>query len=52
MPEGGRTSIDFRQELPRHDTGKIYTRLLKSEYLSALSASNPAMAQADASGLQ
>jgi long-chain acyl-CoA synthetase len=26
-------SIDFRAELPRHDTGKIYTRLLKDEYL-------------------
>jgi acyl-coenzyme A synthetase/AMP-(fatty) acid ligase len=28
-------SVDFREQLPRHDTGKIYTRLLKSEYLSA-----------------
>jgi len=28
-------SIDFRSELPRHDTGKIYTRLLKAEYLAA-----------------
>jgi long-chain acyl-CoA synthetase len=27
-------SIDFRAELPRHDTGKIYTRLLKAEYLA------------------
>ena len=26
-------AIDFRTELPRHDTGKIYTRLLKQEYL-------------------
>ncbi len=26
--------IDFRAELPRHDTGKIYTRLLKAEYLA------------------
>jgi len=26
-------SIDFRSELPRHDTGKIYTRLLRSEYV-------------------
>jgi fatty-acyl-CoA synthase len=26
-------SIDFRTHLPRHDTGKIYTRLLKDEYL-------------------
>jgi fatty-acyl-CoA synthase len=31
-------SIDFRPELPRHDTGKIYTRLLKSEYLAQSSA--------------
>lgn len=28
-------SVDFREQLPRHDTGKIYTRLLRSEYLSA-----------------
>lgn len=27
--------VDFRGELPRHDTGKIYTRLLKAEYLAA-----------------
>lgn len=26
-------SVDFRTQLPRHDTGKIYTRLLKEEYL-------------------
>ncbi len=25
--------VDFRPQLPRHDTGKIYTRLLKAEYL-------------------
>ncbi len=25
-------SIDFRAELPRHDTGKLYKRLLKNEY--------------------
>jgi len=25
-------SIDFRAELPRHDTGKLYKRLLKDEY--------------------
>jgi long-chain acyl-CoA synthetase len=31
-------SIDFRVQLPRHDTGKIYTRLLKDEYLAARSA--------------
>jgi long-chain acyl-CoA synthetase len=28
--------IDFRAQLPRHDTGKIYTRLLKEEYLSSI----------------
>jgi long-chain acyl-CoA synthetase len=27
-------SIDFRQELPRHATGKLYKRLLKEEYLT------------------
>ena len=27
-------SVDFRAELPRHDTGKIYTRILRDEYLS------------------
>jgi fatty-acyl-CoA synthase len=26
-------SVEFREVLPRHDTGKIYTRLLKAEYL-------------------
>jgi acyl-coenzyme A synthetase/AMP-(fatty) acid ligase len=25
-------SIDFRVELPRHPTGKLYKRLLKDEY--------------------
>lgn len=25
-------SVDFRQELPRHPTGKLYKRLLKDEY--------------------
>ncbi len=25
-------SIDFRAELPRHPTGKLYKRLLKDEY--------------------
>lgn len=25
-------SVDFREELPRHPTGKLYKRLLKSEY--------------------
>jgi long-chain acyl-CoA synthetase len=28
-------SIDFRPELPRHPTGKLYKRLLKDEYWSA-----------------
>ena len=28
-------SIDFRAELPRHPTGKLYKRLLKDEYWSA-----------------
>ena len=27
--------IDFRAELPRHDTGKLYKRLLKDEYWAA-----------------
>jgi fatty-acyl-CoA synthase len=25
-------SVDFRRELPRHPTGKLYKRLLKDEY--------------------
>jgi acyl-coenzyme A synthetase/AMP-(fatty) acid ligase len=28
-------SIDFREELPRHPTGKLYKRLLKDEYWTA-----------------
>jgi acyl-CoA synthetase (AMP-forming)/AMP-acid ligase II len=28
-------SIDFREELPRHPTGKLYKRLLKDEYWQA-----------------
>jgi acyl-coenzyme A synthetase/AMP-(fatty) acid ligase len=28
-------TIDFRPELPRHPTGKLYKRLLKDEYWSA-----------------
>jgi len=28
-------SIDFRTELPRHPTGKLYKRLLRDEYLAA-----------------
>jgi acyl-CoA synthetase (AMP-forming)/AMP-acid ligase II len=31
-------SIDFRAQLPRHDTGKIYTRLLRNEYLATRGA--------------
>ena len=31
-------TIDFRAQLPRHDTGKIYTRLLKAEYLECIAA--------------
>ena len=27
--------IDFRAELPRHDTGKLYKRLLRDEYWAA-----------------
>jgi long-chain acyl-CoA synthetase len=27
-------SIDFRDELPRHPTGKLYKRLLRDEYWS------------------
>jgi len=27
-------SIDFRDELPRHETGKLYKRLLKAQYLA------------------
>lgn len=32
-------SVDFREELPRHPTGKLYKRLLKDEYWAA--ANNP-----------
>jgi acyl-CoA synthetase (AMP-forming)/AMP-acid ligase II len=31
-------SIDLRTELPRHDTGKLYKRLLKDEYASRAAA--------------
>jgi acyl-coenzyme A synthetase/AMP-(fatty) acid ligase len=27
-------AIEFREELPRHDTGKLYKRLLKAQYLA------------------
>jgi len=26
------TSVDFLDELPRHDTGKLYKRLLRDRY--------------------
>jgi long-chain acyl-CoA synthetase len=32
-------SIDFREELPRHPTGKLYKRLLKDEYWAAAATS-------------
>lgn len=32
-------SIDFREELPRHPTGKLYKRLLKDEYWAAAKVS-------------
>jgi long-chain acyl-CoA synthetase len=32
-------SIDFREELPRHPTGKLYKRLLKDEYWAAAASS-------------
>jgi acyl-CoA synthetase (AMP-forming)/AMP-acid ligase II len=28
-------AIDFRAELPRHDTGKLYKRLIRAQYLEA-----------------
>jgi long-chain acyl-CoA synthetase len=28
-------SVDFRERLPRHPTGKLYKRLLKDEYWPA-----------------
>ena len=31
-------SIDFRDELPRHDNGKLYKRLLRDEYRAAAAA--------------
>lgn len=31
-------SIDFREDLPRHPTGKLYKRLLKDEYWAAQNA--------------
>ena len=30
--------VDFRRELPRHDTGKLYKRLLRDEYWGKVSA--------------
>ena len=34
-------SIDFREELPRHPTGKLYKRLLKDEYWSRAESEAP-----------
>jgi long-chain acyl-CoA synthetase len=34
--------IDFRAELPRHDTGKLYKRLLRNEYWEAKDMEIPA----------
>ena len=34
-------SIDLRADLPRHDTGKLYKRLLKDEYAAAAGALTP-----------
>ena len=31
-------SIDLRPELPRHDTGKLYKRLLRDEYAQQAAA--------------
>jgi len=33
-------SVDFREELPRHPTGKLYKRLLKDEYWEKAGASS------------
>ncbi|MBN8499849.1 MAG: acyl-CoA synthetase, partial [Sphingomonadales bacterium] len=33
--------IDFRAELPRELTGKLYKRLLRDEYKAAYEAANP-----------
>lgn len=35
-------SVDFEPELPRHDTGKLYKRLLKDRYWAAAKARAPA----------
>ena len=32
--------VDFRPELPRHDNGKLYKRLLRDEYRAAVAATN------------
>ena len=37
-------SIDFRDELPRHPTGKLYKRLLKDEYRKRYVDANPGQA--------
>ena len=42
-------SIDFRDELPRHATGKLYKRLLRDQYADS-AAQRPTTTEAD--GLQ
>jgi acyl-CoA synthetase (AMP-forming)/AMP-acid ligase II len=34
-------TVDFREELPRHPTGKLYKRLLKDEYRNRYLEENP-----------
>jgi acyl-coenzyme A synthetase/AMP-(fatty) acid ligase len=34
--------VDFRGELPRHDNGKLYKRLLRDEYRAAAQAEEAA----------
>jgi len=41
-------SIDFSDDLPRHETGKIYKRLLKQRYAEAHAARHRPGAQAGA----
>lgn len=44
------SAVDFRDELPRHDTGKIYTRLLKDEYLGRAPAARATTEPGPATG--
>ena len=41
-------SVDFRSELPRHETGKLYKRLLVDEYRAALSGRSVGSASSEA----